>query len=221
MFFISKLVFSGVKMKAVIPYKKTCAKSRLSPVLSQEEREEFVELMLNQVIDTLLEAGIKTIDILSPSMYGLENMRKANVLLDKSDLNEALNRYLEQAEEPVLIVMADLPLLSSDHVKGITSTKKDICIVPGKGGGTNALFISNPSNYRVRYYGSSFLTHCSIAVDSGQNFEIYDSFFAGIDIDEPEDLVELLIHGKGPAKDYINRRFNLEVSRGRVGLIPL
>lgn len=208
-------------MKAVIPYKKTCAKSRLSPVLSQEEREEFVELMLNQVIDTLLEAGIKTIDILSPSIYGLENMSKANVLLDKSDLNEALNRYLEQAEEPVLIVMADLPLLSPDHVKGITSTNEDLCIVPGKGGGTNVLFIKNPSEYKVKYYGSSFLTHCSIAEKTGQSIEIYDSFLAGTDIDEPEDLVELLIHGSRAAKQYINKKFRLEISRGRVGLAPI
>ncbi|WP_292381263.1 2-phospho-L-lactate guanylyltransferase [Methanosarcina sp. UBA289] len=208
-------------MKAVIPYKKSSAKSRLSPVLTRKEREEFVELMLNQVIDTLKEAGIEKIDILSPSMYGLENMKKANVLLDKDDLNEALNRYLEQAEEPVMIVMADLPLLSSEHVKEIISTKKDICIVPGKGGGTNALFIKNPSSYRVRYYGSSFLNHCSIAAEFEQNFEIYDSFFAGTDIDEPEDLVELLIHGKGPAKEYINKKFRLEISRGRVRLAPI
>jgi 2-phospho-L-lactate guanylyltransferase len=215
---MSELIFSGVQMKVVIPYKKARAKSRLSPVLSQDEREEFVELMLNQVINTLKEAGIGTIDILSPSMYGLENMKNVNVLLDKKDLNEALNRYLEQAEEPVMIVMADLPLLSPDHVRGITSTKEDVCIVPGKGGGTNILFIKNPSGYRVRYYGSSFLTHCSIAEKTGQNVEIYDSFLAGTDIDEPEDLVELLIHGSGVAKEYISKKFRLEISRGRVRL---
>jgi len=208
----------GAQMKAVIPYKKSRAKSRLSPVLNQEEREEFVEIMLDQVIDSVIGAGIETIDILSPSMHGLENMEKARVLLDKGDLNEALNRYLEQAKEPVLIVMADLPLLSPNHIVEITSTEKDVCIVPGKGGGTNLLFIKDPSRYRVRYYGSSFLTHCSIAADAGQNIEIYDSFLAGTDIDEPEDLVELLIHGKGAAKDYISRKFRLEVSRGRVGL---
>jgi 2-phospho-L-lactate guanylyltransferase len=205
-------------MKAVIPYKKARAKSRLSPALSQEEREEFVELMLNQVIDSVKKAGIENIDILSPSMYGLENMRKVRVLLDKSDLNEALNRYLEQAEEPVLIVMADLPLLSPDHIIEITSIKGDLCIVPGKGGGTNVLFIKDPSSYRVRYYGSSFLTHCSIAAESGHHFEVYDSFLAGIDIDEPEDLVELLIHGKGTTRAYISQKFRLEVSRGRVRL---
>ena len=105
-------------MKAVIPYKKASAKSRLSPVLNQQEREEFVELMLNQVINSLQEAGIEKIDILSPSMYGLENMRTARVLLDKNDLNEALNRYLEGAEEPILIVMADLPSFLQIILKG-------------------------------------------------------------------------------------------------------
>ena len=205
-------------MKVVIPYKKASAKSRLSSVLSQEEREEFVEIMLNQVIDSVREVGIENIDILSPSMYGLENMKKAQVLLDKSDLNEALNRYLEQAKEPVLIAMADLPLLSPKHIKAIISTKEDICIVPGRGGGTNVLFVKNPSCYRIKYYGSSFLTHCSTAVELRQNIEIYDSFFAGTDIDEPDDLVELLIHGKGGTKKYISQKFRLEISRGRVKL---
>jgi 2-phospho-L-lactate guanylyltransferase len=205
-------------MKVVIPYKKSSAKSRLSSVLTPEEREEFVEIMLNHVIDSVREAGIENIEILSPSMYGLENMTKARVLLDKSDLNEALNRYLGQAEEPALIAMADLPLLSPDHIKAIISTKEDVCIVPGRGGGTNILFVKNPSCYRVKYYGSSFLTHCSIATESGHNIEIYDSFFVGTDIDEPEDLVELLIHGKGYAKKYISQKFRLEISRGRVRL---
>jgi 2-phospho-L-lactate guanylyltransferase len=205
-------------MKAVIPYKKARAKSRLSPVLSQEQREELVELMLCQVLESVKEAGIETIDILSPTMYGLEDIRDARIFLDKRDLNGALNSYLEQAEEPVLIVMADLPLLSPRHIREITSTKKDICIVPGKGGGTNVLFIRNPSSYRVRYYGSSFLTHYSIASEAGQTVEVYDSFLASTDIDEPEDLVELLIHGKGASKDYISRKFRLEISKGRVTL---
>ncbi|WP_440956255.1 2-phospho-L-lactate guanylyltransferase [Methanosarcina sp. Mfa9] len=208
-------------MRAVIPYKKAGAKSRLSPVLSLGEREEFVGIMLDQVIASLEEAGIEKIDILSTSGYGLEAMEKARVLIDENGLNEALNLYLEQAGEPVLIAMADLPLLSPKHIKEIISTEKDVCIVPGKGGGTNALFIRNPSLYQVKYYGSSFLTHCSIATKACQSLEIYDSFLAGTDIDEPEDLVELLIHGNGPSKAYIDGKFRLEVSKGRVKLIPL
>jgi 2-phospho-L-lactate guanylyltransferase len=212
-------------MRAVIPYKKAGAKSRLSPVLSLEEREKFAELMLLEVIASLLEAGIENIDILSPSMYGLETAWKGSgklqVLLDENDLNEALNLYLGKAEEPILIAMADLPLLSASHIKDIISTRKDVCIVPGKGGGTNILFIKDPGNYHVRYYGSSFLAHRSIAEEAKKSVEIYDSFLAGTDIDEPEDLVELLIHGKGASRAYISQKFRLDISRGRVGFTPI
>ena len=45
-------------------------------------------------------------------------------------------------------------------------------------------------------------------------------FLRPSDIDEPEDLVELLIHGSGAPKDYISKRFRLEESRGRVKLVP-
>ena len=38
------------------------------------------------------------------------------------------------------------------------------------------------------------------------------------DIDEPEDLVELLIHGKGAAKDYIESNSDSKSKRkGRAG----
>lgn len=212
-------------MRAVIPYKKAGAKSRLSPVLSLEEREEFSEIMLLEVIASLQKAGIENIDILSPSMYGLETSSKGlgniQVLLDKNDLNEGLNSYLGKAGEPVLIAMADLPLLSASHIKDIMLSRKDVCIVPGKGGGTNLLFIKDPENYHVRYYGSSFLAHISIAEEAKKSIEVYDSFLAGTDIDEPEDLVELLIHGKGTSRAYISKKFRLEVSRGRVGFTPV
>lgn len=204
-------------MRAVIPYKKTGAKSRLSSILSLREREEFVGLMLNSVMETLREAGIENIDIISPSTYGLEDVQPG-VIIDEADLNEALNTYLGKVSEPVLIIMADLPLLLATHIREIVATERDICIVPGKGGGTNLIFIKNPSRFQVRYYGSSFLTHCAIAEAGGQSFEVYDSLLASTDIDEPEDLVELLVHGKGPAREYIDRKFNFEISRGRVKL---
>ena len=51
-----------------------------------------------------------------------------------------------------------------------------------------------------------------------QSVYVYDSFLASIDIDEPQDLVELLLHGHGMAKDYIKQKFGIEVSRGRVKL---
>jgi len=208
-------------MRAVIPYKRTNAKSRLSPVLTLNEREEFVHLMLTDVVNTISDAGIGTIDILTTSSGSVGDDIKANVVVSELGLNEALNAYLKKIDEPVLIVMADLPLVTAAHIREITASNKDVMIVPGKGGGTNIIFIRHPASFYVRYYDSSFLTHCGIAREMSQSLEVYDSFLVSTDIDEPADLVELLLHGQGLSKGYIQQKFGLEVSKGRVKLKPI
>ncbi|HID27499.1 MAG TPA: 2-phospho-L-lactate guanylyltransferase, partial [Methanosarcinales archaeon] len=53
-------------MKAVIPFKKENAKSRLSPILSSSERETFALYMLKDVIgqinDSIAECGMQNAD---------------------------------------------------------------------------------------------------------------------------------------------------------------
>ena len=205
-------------MRAVIPYKKENAKSRLSSVLTLAEREEFVELMLKDVINNLSEAGVNTIDILTTSIHGVADDIDTNVIVSELGLNEALNEYLTGINEPVMVIMADLPLVNMTHLSEIMGSKKDITIVPGKGGGTNILYIKYPARFHVKYYGSSFKNHCDIAKDMSQSTFVYDSFLASTDIDEPQDLVELLLHGCGMAKDYAEDKFGIEISKGRIKL---
>ncbi|MGP8336872.1 MAG: 2-phospho-L-lactate guanylyltransferase [Methanosarcinaceae archaeon] len=208
-------------MRAVIPYKKEKAKSRLSPVLTLGEREEFVELMLKDVINALSKAGVDEIDILTTSVYGVADDIEANVIVSELGLNEVLNTYLKKVDEPVLIIMADLPLISSRHIHEITASDKDITIVPGKGGGTNILYIKNPARFYVKYYGSSYKTHCNIAKDMSLSVFVYDSFLASIDIDEPQDIVELLVHGYGMSKEYAEQKFGVETNNGRIKLLHM
>lgn len=208
-------------MRAVIPYKKENAKSRLSNVMTKEQRENFVELMLKDVIETLKAAGIRQIDILTPSAKGVKKEIGASIIEDEADLNEALNRYLSKTEEPVLIIMADLPLVRPHHIKEITSFDTDIVIVPGKGGGTNILYITKPGMFRVRYYNSSFENHCDIACQQGLSLAKYDSFMASTDIDEPQDIVELILHGEGFASEYAEKHFGKKTGKGRVKVYPL
>ncbi|HJH28867.1 MAG TPA: 2-phospho-L-lactate guanylyltransferase [Methanosarcinaceae archaeon] len=205
-------------MRAVIPYKKENAKSRLSSVLTLGEREEFVELMLKDVLNTLSKADVNKIDILTTSIYGVADDIETNVIVSELGLNEVLNQYLTKISEPVMIIMADLPLVTKRHIREITASDKDVIIVPGRGGGTNILYIKDPTHFHVKYYGSSFRTHCDIVKDMSQSIYVYDSFLASIDIDEPQDLVELLLHGHGMAKDYIKQKFDIEVSKERVKL---
>ena len=208
-------------MRAVIPYKKENAKSRLSPILSRIEREQFVELMLRDVIFSLREAGVNDIDILATSEYRSLTDLNVNIVIDPNDLNESINQYLEKMDQPVLIIMADLPLARSEQVKNIISSKEDVVIVPGKGGGTNVLFIKNPSRFHVQYYGMSFCNHCAIAKGMQQSLRIYDSFLLSTDIDEPHDIFEILLHGHGFSLEYAQEKFELESGRARVKLTSI
>lgn len=200
-------------MKAVIPFKKENAKSRLSPILSSSERETFALYMLKDVIGQINNELIDSIDILTTSIQSASLCEKINstlnIILSEDSLNDALNEYLSKVKEPVLIVMADLPLINKKHIKEIINlnliNNADIVIAPGKGGGTNILFIKDPSKFQVDYYGASFLDHLKIANKYGHKVEIYDSFLVSNDIDEPSDLIELLIHGKGESAHWIKK----------------
>ncbi len=209
-------------MRAVIPFKKNNAKSRLSPLLSEKEREELAMAMLNDVTEALLGSGcFGVIDVLSTSII---EIRDVNIVLTDKGLNEALNEYLQKMtshsiNEPVLIIMADIPLVSTGNIRDITSSSADIVIAPGRMGGTNALFIRDPSSFRVDYYGASFLKHNDIASRNGLKIEIFDSFNLSTDIDEVADLAEVLLHGKGHASCYLEK-LGLGFARnsGRVGI---
>ncbi len=209
-------------MRAVIPFKKNNAKSRLSALLSEREREEFALSMLNDVAVALLESGcFDVIDLLSTSIVEVNGV---NIVLTEKGLNEALNEYLQRMtshsiKEPVLIIMADIPLVSPENIKDITSSASDVMIAPGRMGGTNALFIRDPSSFHVDYYGASFLKHLDIASRNGLETEVFDSFNISTDIDEVADLTEVLLHGKGLAREYLVRHgFMIAENRGRVGI---
>jgi len=189
----------GITMRIVIPFKKENAKSRLSGVLTPDERGLLAMKMLQDVLDATDGFAV---DILTPSIFNDARI-DPHILLSESGLNDALNEYLSKVAEcgcdPVMIVMADLPLLKNRHVREIATSDADLVIAPGKGGGTNILSIKDPSRFSTDYYGTSFLDHLRIAHDNGLSVEVYDSFAAATDIDEPDDLVELLIHGTGAA----------------------
>ncbi|WFN35430.1 2-phospho-L-lactate guanylyltransferase [Methanogenium sp. S4BF] len=200
---------------ALIPFRPVNPKTRLSGVMDQEEREAFARAMLGDVLSVLQEAGCSP-RILCTVPFDYRDVRTH---IDNRDLNEALNAYLSRQETPVLIIMSDLPLITPDAIRRLVGCTADIGIVPGRGGGTNALFIRKPHAYHVDYYGASFCDHVRIAEDAGLSYEVIDSFFMSTDIDEKEDLVEILIHGNGRSRRFLREiGITLSLEQGRVGI---
>lgn len=204
-----------MSIEAVVPFKPVNPKSRLSSVLSKAERELFAEAMLTDVVLSLKEAGCNPFILSTVPLH----CAHAEVTVSSEELNPALNNLIACSSGPLLIIMADLPLLTPGVVQRIISTPCDLALGPGRGGGTNAIFIKDRSRFHVDYYGASFLKHLSIAEQVGLSCEIVDSFRLHTDVDEQEDLVELLIHGHGKAVNFLKTcGFSLLIEKGRVGV---
>ncbi len=200
---------------ALIPFKLVNPKTRLSCILSQEEREAFARAMLEDVIYAAKDANC------SPVIVGTElfDSEDTQITVSDADLNQTLNSLLPQSVGEILIIMADLPLANAQAIKRVITTKNDMAVVPGRGGGTNVIFIKEPQRFHVDYYGMSFLKHIKIAEEAGLSCEVIDSFCLHTDIDEKEDLVELLIHGTGKSRAYLEQLgFALTAEKGRVGV---
>ena len=213
-----------MKPKAIIPFKKERAKSRLGGVLGEKEREEFAVRMLGDVLVALSESEIEEVEIISTCSeeqikedlnrglklnLELESELKSNLNLkltvreDGRGLNEVLNEEIKDEKEPVLIIMADVPLATPESIDEIISREEDVVITPGREGGTNALFLRKPYKFAVSYYGISCLKHIETAKRRDLSYAIHDSFFISTDIDEVNDLIELLIHGGGFSAEYL------------------
>lgn len=189
-------------VQVVIPFKLENAKSRLAPVLLPEERKQLALAMLRDVLEAVSGVGLVTI-LSRPGFDRLNLGLDVGIVESDLELNEALNSSIERWQEmgwptDLLIVMADLALLTSDDMSGILGTPGDVVLSPGRGGGTNMILIRRPE-FRTCYRGISFTKHLNFAQGLGLKVGTYSSYMAGCDIDEPTDLTEVLIHGRGVA----------------------
>jgi 2-phospho-L-lactate guanylyltransferase len=201
------------QVNAVVPFKTKGAKKRLAPFLSPEERKEFSIAMLRDVLSSLKDTNVT---ILATEEFKLDN-NETILNVSHHDLNEALNEFITDLHEPTLIVMSDIPLMRWWHVRWLIS--EGITLVPGRGGGTNAIYMHNPSTFKVDFYEVSFLKHVNIAKERGLPLKILDSFYMSTDIDKPEDLAEVLIHCPGESCRYLKSLgVRLSYGKSRIGV---
>lgn len=174
-------------MDIIIPFKPVNPKTRLSGILSREEREELAFNLLMDVIDACGEAVV----ISNVEDGRLEGLRYE---VDSRSLDEVVTSRIRRGD--LAVIMSDLPLLSEKVVRRFLNSEGDVILAPGRKGGTNML-LSRSKRFRTSYHYGSFLKHVQICDSLGLRCEIFDSFYASVDIDDESDLLELMIHGKG------------------------
>ena len=209
---------------AIIPVSKfKNAKTRLSPFLSEEEREKLLKVMLQDVTDTL-KKHVDNIFIISrdEDVLSYAESLNLNTILedDNSNLNKALKqamKYCKGKAKKVIIVPSDIPLIGKTNLKMLIDASKslDFIIVPSKGGGTN-LIIMKPLAIHTRFEGFSYKEHVKAAERKKLNPQVHDSFFMALDVNTAQDLGEIMIHGeKTHTRKYLKElKVNVEPFRG-------
>jgi 2-phospho-L-lactate/phosphoenolpyruvate guanylyltransferase len=176
-------------------------KSRLSGALTEEERTTLNQELLERTLSTL--STLKELDqvlVVSRDPHALTIARNHGAKTVQEDgqphLNTALARATVMAQlhatQGVLILPADLPLLTADDVLALIDRAAKppvVVIAPDRHRkGTNALLMVPPQQIEYEFGEGSFQRHCERAKQSGARLEIVELPSLGLDLDLPEDL---------------------------------
>jgi 2-phospho-L-lactate guanylyltransferase len=187
---------------AIIPVKPlNRAKSRLSQVLTPDERQQLAESMLRHVLATVRDVPqVMGTLVISRDGKALAIAREfgARTVVESGapELNDALMRATQVVARwrgsAILILPADLPLIAPEDVACMLEmglTDRTVVIATDQHqDGTNALFIRPPGLIGYSYGVGSYHRHIDMARRVGAEVKLYESQRLMLDIDMPDDL---------------------------------
>lgn len=187
---------------AIVPVKPLKrGKSRLAGILTEEERTQLNQNLLEKTLKTLSQ--IKELDhvlVVSRDPHALTIARNFGAKTVQEDgqphLNTALTRATVVAQvhstQGILVLPADLPLLTTDDVLALIdrAVKPPVVVIaPDRHNkGTNALLMFPAGLIEYDFGEGSFQRHCERARQVGAKLEIVELPSLALDLDLPEDL---------------------------------
>jgi len=187
---------------AIVPVKPLRrGKSRLAETLSEDERAELNQSLLQHTLQTLTDVKeLEQVLVVSRDPHALTIARQFGARTVREDGQPQLNMALTRATviakvhatRGVLILPADLPLISEEDVLTLIEKAGEppvVVIAPDRHGrGTNALLICPSGLIEYDFGEKSFQRHCERAREAGARLEVVDLPSLGLDLDVPEDL---------------------------------
>lgn len=183
---------------ALIPVKElSLAKARLAPVLDEGGRRLLTLAIFRDVLAAALDCpaldGV-AVTTRDRDILSLAANRGAQPLPDPGGLNVALrsaSRALAERRATRLVILAaDLPLVTPEDIAAVAEAAAEIAIVPSKDGGTNAMALP-PGAIPFRFGPDSAERHVEEAQRAGLRVDRLHLPRLTLDIDTPEDLDRL------------------------------
>jgi 2-phospho-L-lactate guanylyltransferase len=193
-------------VRAVVPVKLLSrSKGRLRPLLTSAERFALARTMLEDVLNALRRvetlAGVIVITA-DDEVAAVARRADAEILIEHeshgmvSAVMAAARHLQRRGEETMLVVPADVPLVTAQDIETLIDTQHPSPAVTlvraDRDGGTNMLLCSPPEAIPFHFGDDSFARHRQAARALGVEPRVLRLKGAGLDIDRPEDIVEFL-----------------------------
>jgi 2-phospho-L-lactate guanylyltransferase len=187
---------------AIVPVKPLRrGKSRLSPVLSEDDRAELNQRLLLRTVDVLKSIPeLVEVLVVSRDTQALALAREHGARTLQEDGQPQLNVALERATvvaksylaDSVLILPADLPQITKEDVLAMLAAGKKppvVVIAPDHHHqGTNALYINPAGLIEYDFGEGSFKRHSDAAQVAGVSLKVMELPSLAMDVDMPADL---------------------------------
>ncbi|MCB0213294.1 MAG: 2-phospho-L-lactate guanylyltransferase [Anaerolineae bacterium] len=174
------------------------AKTRLSSVLTPDQRAALSQRLLHHTIDVASHIGDVVVISRSSAVRRLAKQAGAWALVEgESELNAALCQAAHWVaachRQPILILPGDLPLLTTADLTEMMALHRpapSMVIAPcRRDSGTNALFLDPPDVIDFQFGPNSFAKHMQAAQTKGIAVAVYHSPSIAFDVDLPEDVI--------------------------------
>ena len=198
-------------MWAVIPIKNLNeTKHRLKSALNPQERRDFFMEMFKDVLTTLLavpELEQVAVATVCPIAGKIAKKYGTSVLFTEKDEGQtaAVTRTADILESKrvakMLMLPGDVPLVTVEEIQTVIATHENasstpdipaMTIVPARDEqGANCIVLSPPTAAPLRFGPNSYFPHLETARKLGVSLQTLKLPGIGLDIDTPEDLLEL------------------------------
>jgi 2-phospho-L-lactate/phosphoenolpyruvate guanylyltransferase len=189
---------------AIVPAKSLLqGKSRLRPVLGDEDRVRFAQRLLEHVLDVLGACALDGVLVATggDDVAALAALRGVHVLRDRGDgsladvVDRALAEVASRGAASALVLMADLPRIEPADVGALLAAldDHDVALVQDHlGHHTNALALAPPTAMSTCFgRADSFAAHGAAALAAGLRTVVVESPRIAFDVDVPADHQEL------------------------------
>jgi len=203
------------------------SKTRLSPFLSSSERRALLKFMLKDIVSNIRES-VDEIFIVSRDNEVLEyamsldcRIIEEKFIENSNSLNNSLLYSMDiirndYARCDIIILPSDIPLIRKEHIIHVRRADSDVVISPSMGGGTNLLFIRKNVDFIPKFGEFSFDKHLNQVMSNDLSYEIFDSFYLSVDVNTPNDLGEIMLHGKKTYTYEYLRELDIIVENSRL-----